>query len=203
VLTGFKWIADVIRQNEGKKTFIDGGEESYGFMIGDFVRDKDAVSTCARIAEVAAYATNQRKSFFDILIGIYIEFGFYKESLLSITKKGKTGAEEIQKMMENFRNNPPESINNSKVVVMKDYLTGKETDLLTKKETKIDLPKSNVLQYYTANGSKISIRPSGTEPKIKFYFGVKDKLNSKEEYAAVNKKSDEKIEVIIKGLGLK
>jgi len=203
VLTGFKWIADVIRQNEGKKTFIGGGEESYGFMIGDFVRDKDAVSTCAMIAEVAAYAANQRKSFFDILIGIYIEFGFYKENLLSITKKGKTGAEEIQKMMENFRNNPPESINNSKVVVMKDYLTGKETDLLTKKETKIDLPKSNVLQYYTADGSKISMRPSGTEPKIKFYFGVKDQLNSKEEYAAVSKKLDEKIEAIIKGLGLK
>lgn len=203
VLTGFKWIADVIRQNEGKKTFIGGGEESYGYMIGDFVRDKDAVATCAMIAEVAAYAANQRKSFFDILIEIYIEFGFYKESLISVTKKGKAGAEEIQKMMENFRSNPPESINKSKVVLVKDYQTGKETDLVSKKETKIDLPKSNVLQYFTADGSKISMRPSGTEPKIKFYFGVKDQLNSREEYVAVNKKLDEKIEAIIKDMKLR
>jgi phosphoglucomutase len=203
VLTGFKWIADVIRQNEGKKTFIGGGEESYGYMIGDFVRDKDAVATCAMIAEVAAYAANQRKSIFDILIEIYMEFGFYKESLISVTKKGKAGAEEIQKMMENFRSNPPESINKSKVVLVKDYQTGKETDLVNKKETKIDLPKSNVLQYFTADGSKISMRPSGTEPKIKFYFGVKDQLNSREEYVAVNKKLDEKIEAIIKDMKLR
>jgi phosphoglucomutase len=203
VLTGFKWIADVIRQNEGKKTFIGGGEESYGFMIGDFVRDKDAVATCAMIAEVAAYAANQRKSIFDILIDIYMEFGFYKESLISVTKKGKAGAEEIQKMMENFRSNPPESINKSKVVLVKDYQTSKETDLVNKTETKIDLPKSNVLQYFTADGSKISMRPSGTEPKIKFYFGVKDQLNSREEYVAVNKKLDEKIEAIIKDMKLR
>jgi phosphoglucomutase len=203
VLTGFKWIADVIRQNEGKKAFIGGGEESYGYMIGDFVRDKDAVATCAMIAEVAAYAANQRKSIFDILIEIYMEFGFYKESLISVTKKGKAGAEEIQKMMENFRSNPPESINKSKVVLVKDYQTSKETDLVTKKETKIDLPKSNVLQYFTADGSKISMRPSGTEPKIKFYFGVKDQLNSKDEYVAVNKKLDEKIEAIIKDMKLR
>ncbi len=203
VLTGFKWIADVIRQNEGKKIFIGGGEESYGFMIGDFVRDKDAVATCAMIAEVAAYAANQRKSFFDILIDVYIEYGFYKESLISVTKKGKAGAEEIQKMMENFRANPPESINKSKVILVKDYQTSKETDLTTKKETKIDLPKSNVLQYFTADGSKISMRPSGTEPKIKFYFGVKDELKTKEDYDAVNKKLDEKIEAIIKDLKLK
>ncbi len=203
VLTGFKWIADVIRQNEGKKTFIGGGEESYGFMIGDFVRDKDAVATCAMIAEVAAYAANQRKSIFDILIDIYMEFGFYKENLISVTKKGKAGAEEIQKMMENFRSNPPESINKSKVVLVKDYQTSKETDLVNKTETKIDLPKSNVLQYFTADGSKISMRPSGTEPKIKFYFGVKDQLNSREEYVAVNKKLDEKIEAIIKDMKLR
>jgi phosphoglucomutase len=203
VLTGFKWIADVIRQNEGKKTFIGGGEESYGFMIGDFVRDKDAVATCAMIAEVAAYAANQRKSIFDILIDIYMEFGFYKESLISVTKKGKAGAEEIQKMMENFRSNPPESINKSKVVLVKDYQTSKETDLVNKTETKIDLPKSNVLQYFTADGSKISMRPSGTEPKIKFYFGVKDQLSSREEYVAVNKKLDEKIEAIIKDMKLR
>jgi len=203
VLTGFKWIADVIRQNEGKKVFIGGGEESYGFMIGDFVRDKDAVSSCAMVAEIAAWAANQRKSVYDILIDIYIEFGFYKEKLLSVTKKGKAGAEEIQKMMENFRSNPPAKINNSPVILIKDYLTGKETDLRLKTERDILLPKSNVLQYYTADGTKISMRPSGTEPKIKFYFSAKDELKNKDEFETVNKKLDEKLDKIIKELALK
>lgn len=203
VLTGFKWIADIIRQNEGKKTFIGGGEESYGFMIGDFVRDKDAVASCAIVAEIAAWAANQRKSLFDILIDIYCEFGFYKEKLLSVTKKGKSGAEEIQKMMENFRANPPAKINNSPVVLVKDYLTQKETDLRTKKEKDIQLPKSNVLQYFTADGTKISMRPSGTEPKIKFYFSAKDELKNRDEFDAVNKKLDEKLDKIIKDLALK
>ncbi len=203
VLTGFKWIADVIRQNEGKKTFIGGGEESYGFMIGDFVRDKDAVASCAIVAEIAAWAANQRKSLFDVLIDIYCEFGFYKEKLLSVTKKGKSGAEEIQKMMENFRSNPPAKINNSPVVLIKDYLTQKETDLKTKKEKEIQLPKSNVLQYITADGTKISMRPSGTEPKIKFYFSAKDELKNRDEFDAVNKKLDDKLDRIIKELALK
>ncbi len=203
VLTGFKWIADVIRKNEGKKTFIAGGEESYGYMIGDFVRDKDAVASCALIAEAAAWAAVHRKTLFDILADIYLEFGFYKEDLLSVTKKGKTGAEEIQKMMENFRNNPPKIINKSEVIIIKDYLTGKEMDLTAGEEKNIDLPKSNVLQFFTADGTKISMRPSGTEPKIKFYFGVKDILPTKEQFDEVNEKLNKKIEAVIKDLKLK
>ncbi|MFP4469245.1 MAG: phospho-sugar mutase [Bacteroidales bacterium] len=202
VLTGFKWIADVIRKNEGKKTFIAGGEESYGYMIGDFVRDKDAVASCAIIAEVAAWAANQRKTFFDILIDIYLEFGYYKERLVSITKKGKAGAEEIQKMMAGFRSNPPKNINNSEVIAIKDYQESKETDVKSGKTKKINLPKSNVLQFFTADGSKISMRPSGTEPKIKFYFGVKDELKSKDQFYETGKKLDERIDKVIKDLGL-
>lgn len=201
-LTGFKWIANVIRENEGKKTFIVGGEESYGYMIGDFVRDKDAVASCAMIAEVAAWAASQRKSFFDILVDIYLEFGFYKESLLSVTKKGKAGAEEIQKMMENFRTKPPKKIDGSDVVLIKDYLESKSRDA-EGNESPIDLPKSNVLQFFTADGTKISMRPSGTEPKIKFYFGVKAPLHSREEYDEVNEKLEMKIESVIKDLKLK
>ncbi len=202
VLTGFKWIADVIRQNEGKKTFIGGGEESYGFMIGDYVRDKDAVAACAMLAEVTAWAINQRRTLYELLIDIYLEFGFYKESLLSITKKGKTGAEEIQKMMENFRKNPPKKINKSEVVLIKDYLTGKALDITTNTETKIDLPSSNVLQFFTADGTKISMRPSGTEPKIKFYFGVKAPLKDRKDFDAVNSQLDEKLEKVVKDLGI-
>jgi phosphoglucomutase len=203
VLTGFKWIADIIRKNEGKKTFIGGGEESYGYMIGDYVRDKDAVVTCAMLAEVAAWAANQRKTFFDLLLDIYLEFGFYKESLFSITKKGKSGAEEIQTMMANFRKNPPKKINKSEVVLIKDYLSGKALDLTTNTESKIDLPSSNVLQFFTADGTKISMRPSGTEPKIKFYFGVKDELKSRNDFVTLNKQLDQRIKQVIKDLGLK
>jgi len=202
VLTGFKWIADIIRKNEGKLTYIAGGEESYGYMISDFVRDKDAVASCAILAEAAAWSAYRGKRLFDILIEIYIKFGFYKERLLSVTKKGKAGAEEIQKMMENFRSKPPKAINKSKVVKIKDYLSSKEIDPATKKSIKINLPKSNVLQFFTADGTKISMRPSGTEPKIKFYFSVKEELNSKEEYAAVNKKLENKIDLVIKDLKL-
>lgn len=202
VLTGFKWIADVIRKNEGKKTFIAGGEESYGYMIGDFVRDKDAVASCALIAEVTAWAANNQKSFFDLLIDIYLEFGFYKEKLLSVTKKGKAGAEEIQKMMENFRTKPPKKIDGSDVIMIKDYLDSSEKDLTTGKQKKIDLPQSNVLQFFTADGTKISMRPSGTEPKIKFYFGVKDELPSRDDYFAVNDKLEKKIDAVIKDLKL-
>lgn len=202
VLTGFKWIADVIRQNEGKKTFIGGGEESYGFMIGDYVRDKDAVASCAMLAEVTAWAINQRRTLYELLIDIYLEFGFYKESLLSITKKGKTGAEEIQKMMENFRKNPPKKINKSDVTLIKDYLTGKALDVASNTETKIDLPASNVLQFFTADGTKVSMRPSGTEPKIKFYFGVKAPLKDRKDFDAVNRQLDEKLEKVVKDLGI-
>lgn len=162
VLTGFKYIASIIRENEGKATFIGGGEESYGYNAGEFVRDKDAVITCALIAECAAWCADQGKTLYQLLGDIYAEFGFYKESLISLTKKGKAGLEEIQAMMKGYRENPPASIAGSPVVKVIDYNKPEETGL----------PKSNVLQFYTEDGSVVSVRPSGTEPKIKFYFGV-------------------------------
>lgn len=201
-LTGFKWIASFIRKNEGLKTFIGGGEESYGYMIGDFIRDKDAVSACAIIAEIAAWAADQGKSIYDILIDIYLEYGFYKERLISVVRKGKSGAEEIQQMMIDFRSNPPKSINNSKVIAIKDYDLSKEFDLISSTEKIIDLPKSNVLQFYTEDGSKISVRPSGTEPKIKFYFSVKKDLKDKADFEKVNQQLDQKLQAIIEDLKL-
>jgi phosphoglucomutase len=200
VLTGFKWIADIIKKNEGKKTFIGGGEESYGFMIGDFIRDKDAVSACALIAETAVWAADKGLSLYDMLLEIYLEFGLYKESLISLVRKGKAGAEEIEKIMSDFRSNPPVELGNSKIVMVKDYQKSMETNLLTGKTTEIKLPKSNVLQFFTADGSKVSVRPSGTEPKIKFYFGVKAPLHSKAEFEKVNQFLDEKIKRIIQDL---
>ena len=202
VLTGFKFIADKIKELEGKETFIGGGEESYGFMIGDFVRDKDAVSTCAMIAEIASWAADNGKTFFDILVDLYCEYGFYKEDLLSITKKGKSGSEEIKQMMVNYRSNPPKEIAGSKVVMIKDYQLQKSQDLVSGKEESIDLPKSNVLQFFTADGSKISVRPSGTEPKIKFYFGVKDLLSNASNFDNINAALDKKIEAITQSLDL-
>ncbi len=202
VLTGFKYIADIIKTLEGQKTFIGGGEESYGFLVGDFVRDKDAVISCCIIAEMAAWAAENNKTFYDILIDLYTEYGFYKEDLLSITKKGKSGAEEIQHMMDNYRKQPPVEINNSKVVMIKDYEFSKEIDVLNNTTKKIELPTSNVLQFYTEDGSKITVRPSGTEPKIKFYFGVKEALNSKADYEAVNEKLNLKIKKIIASMNL-
>ncbi len=201
-LTGFKWIADVIRKNEGKKTFIAGGEESYGYMISDFVRDKDAVASCAILAEAAAWAAYRDERLFDILLEIYILIGFYKERLVSVIKKGKSGAEEIQKMMDDFRAKPPKTINKSKVVEIKDFLSSKALNATTGKSSKIDLPKSNVLQFITADGTKISMRPSGTEPKIKFYVSVKEQLASKEEFKAVDQKLENKMDLVIKDLGL-
>jgi phosphoglucomutase len=203
VLTGFKFIADMIRKYEGELTFIGGGEESYGFMIGDFVRDKDAVTTCSMLAEIAVWAKEQGKSMFDLLLDIYQEYSFYKESLVSIYRQGKEGAEEIASMMENFRSTPPATIDNSKVTEIRDYLLQKAVDVNSSKEQKIDLPKSNVLQFLTENGTKVSIRPSGTEPKIKFYFSVKDQLSSREEYERVNAAADKRIEAIKDELKLK
>ncbi len=202
VLTGFKYIADIILRLEGKKTFIGGGEESYGYLVGDFVRDKDAVISCCIIAEMAAWAAENNKTFYDILIDLYTEYGFYKEDLLSITKKGKSGAEEIQLMMENYRKQPPVEINNSKVVMIKDYELCVEEDILNNTTEKIDLPVSNVLQFFTADGSKITVRPSGTEPKIKFYFGVKEELKSKADFESVDQKLSEKIKNIISSMNL-
>ena len=193
VLTGFKFIADIIKKKEGSMTFLGGGEESYGFMIGDFVRDKDAVASCAMIAELAAWARSHQKSVYDVLMDIYLQFSFYLESLINVVRKGKSGAEEIQRMMENFRKNPPETINSSKVIFIHDYLEQVSRERTTGREEKITLPKSNVLQFLLEDGSKISIRPSGTEPKIKFYFSVREQLNSLEEYPQVKSRLEEKI----------
>lgn len=201
-LTGFKFIADVIRCNEKDKQYIVGGEESFGYLIGDFVRDKDAVSACAIIAEAAAWMADRGKSLFDLLLEIFQEFDFYKEHLISITKKGKSGAEEIQQMMVNYRTQPPQQINHSNVVLIKDYLTLKEKNLATGKEIAIDLPVSNVLQFFLEDGSKISVRPSGTEPKIKYYFGVKEKMQINDKFEAIDNKLTEKINDIISSMNL-
>ncbi|MCK5134811.1 MAG: phospho-sugar mutase [Bacteroidales bacterium] len=202
VLTGFKFIADIIKKNEGEMTFIGGGEESYGFMIGDFVRDKDAVTSCAIIAEIAAWARSQGKSLNDILLDIYLGFSLYQESLINVVRKGKSGADEIQQMMAGFRDNPPESINGSRVTMIHDYLEQVSTDTETGKQTRIDLPKSNVLQFLLEDGSKISIRPSGTEPKIKFYFSVYDRLEKRTEYESARKVLDKRILNLMQDLKL-
>ncbi len=181
-LTGFKWIADAIRKNEDTKTFVVGLEESFGYMIGDFVRDKDSVTASLIIAEIAANAEKEGKTLLDKLIDVYLKYGIYLESLTSIYRHGKSGAEEITKMMIKFRNYPPKEIAGSKVVTIKDYLKLKEFDLETNSEKLMDIPESNVLQFFTKDGSKISVRPSGTEPKIKFYFSVNSKLEKREDY---------------------
>ncbi len=202
-LTGFKHIAKIIREQEGKLKFIVGGEESYGYMVGDFVRDKDAVAACAMIAEMVAFAKDKGLTLFDLLIEIFKQFGFYKEDLISITKKGKTGAEEIQEMMAGYRSNPPKTIAGSEVLKIYDYKESTVLDLKTGEKSPILLDKSNVLQFLTADGSKISARPSGTEPKIKFYFSVNESLSQASDYSKIEKKLDEKIEAIVKDLGLK
>lgn len=176
VLTGFKYIADKILELEGKKQFIGGGEESYGYLAGDFVRDKDAVIATSLLAEAMAWAAEQGKTFYELLCDIYREFGLYKEKLVSLTKKGISGTEEIKAMMARFRETPPTEIAGEKVVEVRDYKTMESKDVLNGKVTAINLPKSDVLQFFTENGSKISIRPSGTEPKIKFYFSMKGKI---------------------------
>jgi phosphoglucomutase len=203
VLTGFKWIADLIRRHEPKEKFICGGEESYGYMIGDQVRDKDAIASVAMICEMAAYGRSQGVSLFEQLVNIYIQYGFYKDHLISITKKGMKGADEIAEMMKGYRENPPATINGSAVVKLYDYQLQQVKDLKTGDIKAIDLPKSNVLQFVLADGSKISARPSGTEPKIKFYFSVHDKLENAAAYDAVNKVLEQRIENIIQDMQLK
>jgi phosphoglucomutase len=200
VLTGFKWIADVIRRNEGAKTFIGGGEESYGYLCGEFVRDKDAVMSCAFFAEIAAWAKDQGKTMFDILIDIYVNYNFYKETGVSVVKTGKSGAEEIKAMMETYRKTPLKTLGGSPVVKLLDYEMQIAADLTTGKTEKIDLPKSDVLQFLTADGTKVSIRPSGTEPKIKYYISVKEPLPSVADYARVNEALDARIEDIVNEL---
>jgi phosphoglucomutase len=201
-LTGFKYIAAAIKAYEGKKQFIVGGEESYGYMIGDQVRDKDAIAACALLAEVAAYAKDKGMSMFEMLMDVYTKFGFYKEDLISITKKGKAGAEEIQQMMANFRSNPPKTIAGSPVIQLLDYKSGENKDLRTGAVTKIVTESSNVLQFITESGYKVSARPSGTEPKIKFYFSVNKPLASKADYDATEAALDGIIAQIKSDLGL-
>lgn len=202
VLTGFKYIADIIKQLEGKENFIGGGEESYGYLVGDFVRDKDAVISCAMIAETAVWAKDQGLSMLELLKQIYVEFGFYKEKLISVVRKGKSGAEEIQKMMSDFRATPPTHMGGSKIVMIKDYQTSESLNLVNNTSTTINQPTSNVLQFFTEDGSKVSVRPSGTEPKIKFYFGLKGILDKVEDYEKVNDELQNKIDSIVEELGL-
>lgn len=201
VYTGFKWIAAIMRENEGKKTYIGGGEESYGYLPEDFVRDKDAVSTCTLIAEMAAWAKDNGMSLFQLLQNIYVEYGFSKEKGISITKKGKSGADEIKQMMADFRCNPPKEIAGSKVVLFKDY--GSLNGIENGTAFKIDMPlTSDVLQLFTADGTKISIRPSGTEPKIKFYVEVRGEMKSVADYYTANATAEEKINAVRTSLGI-
>ena len=203
VLTGFKWIAELITEKLGKENYIIGGEESYGLMIGDKIRDKDAISAVALLCEMAAYQKNQGQSLFEKLVDLYVQYGYYKESLISITKKGMRGAEEIAEMMQGYRSNPPATINGSPVVQLLDYQTQVGKNLQSGNVWEIELPKSNVLQFILEDGSKISARPSGTEPKIKFYFSVKTHLESAEKFDETEKQMDEKIQAIIKDMKLK
>ena len=201
-LTGFKYIAKIIRENEGKTTYIGGGEESFGFLPGDFVRDKDAVSACALAAEAMAWAKEKGLTLHEWLKELYVKYGFYREGLVSVVRKGKEGAEEIQKMMVDMRTNPPKTILGSPVVKINDFLSLEQTDVMTGTKTPIEQDKSNVLQFFTEDGSKVSVRPSGTEPKIKFYFGVCAPLSSTERFDEVQAELDAKIEAIKKELNL-
>lgn len=202
VLTGFKWIAEMIRQKEGKENYVIGGEESFGLMIGDRIRDKDGVSAVALLCEMAAYEKEKGRTLYEKMIDLYVEYGFFKEHLISITKKGMDGQQQIAAMMENYRNNPPRKINGTDVVRLLDYELQKGSNPQTGETWKIGLPKSNVLQFILADGSSISARPSGTEPKIKFYFSVNTKLDSASEYEKVNRELDEKIRAVIADMKL-
>lgn len=200
--TGFKWIAREIALSEGKQQYIGGGEESYGFLAEDFVRDKDAVSACSLLAEICTYAKDQGKTLYDILMGIYLEYGFSKEFTVNVERPGKSGAEEIQKMMSDFRSNPPKELGGSKVVLWKDYKTLKATSA-DGKVTDLAMPEaSNVLQWFCDDDTKVSVRPSGTEPKIKFYIEVKDTMTEASQYEELDRKGMKKIEAIKKSLGL-
>ena len=202
VLTGFKWIAELIREKEGKENYIIGGEESFGLMIGDKIRDKDAVSAVALICEMAAYEKEKGRSLFEKLIDLYVQYGFYLEDLISITKKGMDGQKQIAAMMEQFRNDPPKIIDGSPVIEFLDYEKGVGKNLATDETWTINLPKSNVLQFILADETRISARPSGTEPKIKFYFSVKAELKSASEFDDMQKHLQDKIQRVIKDMKL-
>src|SRR5574344_1349686 len=200
--TGFKWIAREIFLSEGKQQYIGGGEESYGFLAEDFVRDKDAVSACCLIAEIAAWAKDNGKTLYQLLQDIYVEYGFSKEKGISVVKKGKSGAEEIKQMMTNFRNNPPKEMAGSKIVLWKDFQTLKQTDAAGHVTDLVMPDTSNVLQYFTEDGSKVSVRPSGTEPKIKFYVEVQGEMGCRNCYAGADAAADEKIQALKHDLGI-
>jgi phosphoglucomutase len=202
VLTGFKWIAELVKEKEGKENYIIGGEESFGLMIGDQIRDKDAVSAVALLCEIAAYEKSKGKTLFDKMIELYIQYGFYYENLISITKKGMNGQQEIKDMMEGYRQSPPVTIDGEAVVTVLDYELQLGKNLQTGETWKLNLPKSNVLQFITAKGSKISARPSGTEPKIKFYFSVNTELKDRESFDQKYQMLQEKINGIIKDMQL-
>ncbi|ULB34020.1 MULTISPECIES: phospho-sugar mutase [Proteiniphilum] len=201
--TGFKWIADVIRKNEGVKNYIGGGEESYGFLAGDFVRDKDSVSACALFAEIAAWAKDNGKTMYQLLQDIYVEYGYSKETGISLVRKGKAGADEIENMMKNFRTNPLKSLGGSPVVLIKDFAKLEAVDFVRNENVALEMPTtSNVIQYFTEEGTKLSIRPSGTEPKIKFYIEVKGKVKSREDIKQAEYAASEKINAIREELGI-
>jgi len=202
-LTGFKYIASAIHDREGKKKFIAGGEESYGYLVGDFVRDKDAISSCAMIAELVAYAKDSGISLFDMMREMYAKYGFYYETLISLTKKGQSGAEEIKKMMNDMRNNPPKTVAGSSLNRLMDYELMQDRDLISGTTTATPYEKSDVLQFITEDGTKISARPSGTEPKIKFYVSVNEPLERKEDFDLVMEKLKDKVNKIVKELDLK
>lgn len=202
VLTGFKWVAELVKEKEGKENYIIGGEESFGLMIGDQIRDKDAVSAVAILCEMAAYEKAKGRSLFDKLIELYVQYGFYYENLISITKKGMNGQAEIAKMMEDYRQSPPTMIDGEAVTTLLDYELQVGKNLETGETWKINLPKSNVLQFITANGSKISARPSGTEPKIKFYFSVNTQLKDKASFDTTYQMLQDKIKAIISSMQL-
>ena len=202
VLTGFKWIAELIKEKEAKENYIIGGEESFGLMIGDQIRDKDAVSAVALLCEMAAYEKSKGRTLFDKMIDLYVQYGFYYENLISITKKGMNGQQEIAAMMDGYRKNPPAEINGVQVVSLLDYELQKGTNLITGETWTIQLPKSNVLQFVTADDSKISARPSGTEPKIKFYFSVNTNLENKAEFDQKFSQLEAKIQGIIQSMQL-
>mgnify|MGYP001306887822 CR=1 FL=1 len=202
VLTGFKYIGEIMTQLEGKKTFVVGGEESYGYLVGEHARDKDAVVACCMFAELAAYYKDKGSSLYSTLLDLYVEYGFYKEKLISITKKGKAGAEEIRDMMDNYRNQTPKALGGNTVVTLKDYKSAVSKNMLTGVTEKIDLPSSNVLQFFTEDGSIITARPSGTEPKIKFYCSVKAALPSKDQFKEVEQALETKLTSMLKDLGI-
>jgi phosphoglucomutase len=201
-LTGFKWIASVIREQEGKEVFLGGGEESYGYLVGDFVRDKDAVISSLVLSECAAWAASKGKTLIGILDEIYLRFGHFRERLISVVREGKSGKEEIQAMMDGFRTNPPAALMGSKVISITDILNGTVTDKVTGNFTDLGLPSSNVMQFTLENGLKFTARPSGTEPKIKFYFSVNLKASSNEEILRQEGQMNEMIAEVVKELGL-